>query len=439
MASYNLVILCCNRIYELFVNPNLSKSEIVERIGSHFDLSQNSFYVQIYDERFLDYIDFDEEYAEELQQRLPRTHTTTLNAIVTCWYRNGSEKPSVQSDDRLLATNETDIDIFGISPSENPLPIDRNSELDLPLPDNSLLSNIIETTLFETSGTTSRVIFTRDVAPYQRQYYQSDFCYKGKKIRTEKNYYISRVQAVKGCLDAKYASVLPEIKIPLNYLQYNQLKLFVSIVTEERKEDKVTWRLHTRKGFLAAGAETNTPHMNPIRVNIQKSELTEDGIFRLKLRMFQICQKHRAEDGAIFHVLPLCTVQDLHPAHHVPNTPRLICVMANENEDIQWETLGLSDFIRPRRIHTDHNHTTILLENNDHNHPASAVNNEVRLFQDKLRSRAVTTTESTQHIMDNCLNNVSDQMVARLPNLKYIKRNIQRQRQKKRFAANSTR
>ncbi|CAF3321274.1 unnamed protein product [Rotaria socialis] len=83
------------------------------------------------------------------------------------------------------------------------------------------------------------------------------------------------------------------------------------------------------------------------------------------------------------------------------------------------------------RIHTDHNHTTILLENNDHNHPASAVNNEVRLFQDKLRSRAVTTTESTQHIMDNCLNNVSDQMVARLPNLKYIKRNIQRQRQKK--------
>ncbi|CAF3280865.1 unnamed protein product [Rotaria socialis] len=32
--------------------------------------------------------------------------------------------------------------------------------------------------------------------------------------------------------------------------------------------------------------------------------------------------------------------------------------------------------------------------------------------------------------MDNCLNNVSDQMVARLPNFKYIKRNIQRQRQK---------
>ncbi|CAF1080873.1 unnamed protein product [Rotaria magnacalcarata] len=77
------------------------------------------------------------------------------------------------------------------------------------------------------------------------------------------------------------------------------------------------------------------------------------------------------------------------------------------------------------RIHTDHNHTTILLENNDHNHPASAVNNEVRLFEDKLRSRAMTTTESTQHIMDNCLNNASDQMVARLPNFKYIKRNIQ--------------
>ncbi|CAF1145819.1 unnamed protein product [Rotaria magnacalcarata] len=358
MASYNLVILCDHRTYELFVNPNLSKSEIVERIGSHFDLSQNSFHVQIYDERFLDYIDFDEEYAEELQQRLPRTHTTTLNARVTCWYRNDSEKLSDQSDDILLGANKSDIGIFGIYPSENSPSIDRNAEIDLCLSDNSLRSNIIETPLFETSIPLSRVIFTRDVAPYQRQYYQSDFWYEGKKIRTKKNYYISRLQAVKGCFDAEYTSVLPEIKIPLNYLRYNQLKLFVAIVTEERKEDKVTWRLHPRKGFLPAGAETNTPHMNPIHVNIQKSELKEDGIFRLKLRMVQICQKHRAEDGAIFHVLPLCTIQDLHPAHHVPNTPRLICVMANENEDIQWATLGLSDFIRPivshkRKLKTD--------------------------------------------------------------------------------------
>ena len=82
------------------------------------------------------------------------------------------------------------------------------------------------------------------------------------------------------------------------------------------------------------------------------------------------------------------------------------------------------------RIHTDLNNTNILFENNEHNHPASAVTNEVRLFQDKIRSRAADTTESTQRVIDQCLNDVSDQMVARLPNFKYIKRNIQRQRQK---------
>jgi hypothetical protein len=70
-----------------------------------------------------------------------------------------------------------------------------------------------------------------------------------------------------------------------------------------------------------------------------------------------------------------------------------------------------------------------LHETGVHNHPANAANSEVRLFQDKVRSRAMNTNESTQNVIDNCLRNVTDQMVARLPNFKYIKRNIQRQRQ----------
>ncbi|CAF1035550.1 unnamed protein product [Rotaria sordida] len=41
----------------------------------------------------------------------------------------------------------------------------------------------------------------------------------------------------------------------------------------------------------------------------------------------------------------------------------------------------------------------------------------------------MNTNESIQNVIDNCLRNASDQMVARLPNFKYIKRNIQRQRQ----------
>lgn len=47
------------------------------------------------------------------------------------------------------------------------------------------------------------------------------------------------------------------------------------------------------------------------------------------------------------------------------------------------------------RIHTDLNNSNILFENNEHNHPASAVINEVRLFEDKIRSRAAITTKST--------------------------------------------
>jgi len=63
-------------------------------------------------------------------------------------------------------------------------------------------------------------------------------------------------------------------------VQSNQWKLVVCIVIEERKADNVTWYLHTQKGFLPAGAETNTPPVNPIHVNIQRSELTEDLSFR---------------------------------------------------------------------------------------------------------------------------------------------------------------
>ena len=62
-----------------------------------------------------------------------------------------------------------------------------------------------------------------------------------------------------------------------------------------------------------------------------------------------------------------------------------------------------------------------------HNHSASAAHADLRLFQDKIPSRAMNKNESTQNVIDNCLRNVSDQMVARLPNFKYIKRNIQRQ------------
>lgn len=81
------------------------------------------------------------------------------------------------------------------------------------------------------------------------------------------------------------------------------------------------------------------------------------------------------------------------------------------------------------RLHTDLQFTTILSDASEHNHPGSAVKVEVRLFNEKIRERAVETTESTQEVIDHCLTDASDPMVARLPNFKHVKRTIQRRRE----------
>jgi hypothetical protein len=70
----------------------------------------------------------------------------------------------------------------------------------------------------------------------------------------------------------------------------------------------------------------------------------------------------------------------------------------------------------------------ILNEPSEHNHPSNVVNCEVRLFQEKICTRAINATESIQQVIDQCLRDVTDQMVARLPSFKHVKRTIQRQR-----------
>lgn len=56
--------------------------------------------------------------------------------------------------------------------------------------------------------------------------------------------------------------------------------------------------------------------------------------------------------------------------------------------------------------------------------------NEVRLFQEKIRSRVANSTKNTQRVINHCFNDAFNQMVARLPNFEHISRNTQRQRQK---------
>ena len=63
----------------------------------------------------------------------------------------------------------------------------------------------------------------------------------------------------------------------------------------------------------------------------------------------------------------------------------------------------------------------VLHETNNHSHLGNAVSSEIRIFEEKIRDRAVNYNESTQTVIDNCLINLSDNAVARIPNFKHIK------------------
>jgi hypothetical protein len=63
--------------------------------------------------------------------------------------------------------------------------------------------------------------------------------------------------------------------------------------------------------------------------------------------MCTIPRNQSVATGSAFYRLPLSVAQKLHSADHIPNTARLACVMADQNDNIQWETFGLSDFMRP--------------------------------------------------------------------------------------------
>ena len=87
-------------------------------------------------------------------------------------------------------------------------------------------------------------------------------------------------------------------------------------------------------------------------------------------------------------------------------------------------------------VHTDPANTTLLFENDNHNHLDNVVSAEIQIFEEKIRDRAITCNENTQAVMDTCLTNLSGHAVARLPDFKHIKRNIQHQRVKNDLPSN---
>ncbi|CAF1414595.1 unnamed protein product [Rotaria sp. Silwood1] len=91
------------------------------------------------------------------------------------------------------------------------------------------------------------------------------------------------------------------------------------------------------------------------------------------------------------------------------------------DEKIYWKCESAQSFKCIGRIHTNSLSTIILHETKNHNHLGNAVLSEIRIFEEKIRDRAINYNESTQTVIDNCLMNLSDNAVARIPKFKHIK------------------
>ncbi|CAF3339026.1 unnamed protein product [Rotaria socialis] len=96
-----------------------------------------------------------------------------------------------------------------------------------------------------------------------------------------------------------------------------------------------------------------------------------------------------------------------------------------------WKCGHVRKFKCKGRIHTNCAHTTLLHENDNHNHPGNPVSTEIRIFEEKNCHRALNSNEATQNVIDYCLTNLSDHAVARVPDFKHVKRNIRNHRVKK--------
>ena len=60
----------------------MAMKDIMKLIGSYFDIPTDSFELQVYDDRFGKYIDFDDEYVEELRCGLPKNYEMLFGQVL---------------------------------------------------------------------------------------------------------------------------------------------------------------------------------------------------------------------------------------------------------------------------------------------------------------------------------------------------------------------
>ncbi|CAF3632958.1 unnamed protein product [Rotaria socialis] len=192
----------------------------------------------------------------------------------------------------------------------------------------------------------SRLFFSLDVNPYQRNIYKSD------EFKMRKEGSNGRITCVQGCkgYKEKRIQVLPKLRIPSKNLESN-VKLMVVVVLEKIEGSMRVWYRYSNKGFLPDQYTKDTDSMNPIYLDLNETNVTKDGDFTLRLHMITKWDKSKKQLEAIYE-LSEQSVVELHTAAHCPSSPRLLCVLAR-NGVPDWDTLCLSDFIRTPKSATE--------------------------------------------------------------------------------------
>ncbi|CAF4288661.1 unnamed protein product [Rotaria sp. Silwood2] len=194
--------------------------------------------------------------------------------------------------------------------------------------------------------------FIRDVHPHQKTQHDKDTF--DKLIDKSSLSYVMRIQGFKTKAD-KGRSVLPRLKIPMFYIsKYKRLlqpiHLMVAVVREEKINNKRNWHLCRDMQFLPANKNKITEAVNPIQLNLNSLSIESDGTFLLSLRLINIpvLTTTNKSDDKFFYQLDEETVKNLHHAQYDPNFIRLMCILVL-NHKVAWNTLCLSDYIRPKQ------------------------------------------------------------------------------------------
>ncbi|CAF1122969.1 unnamed protein product [Adineta steineri] len=195
--------------------------------------------------------------------------------------------------------------------------------------------------------------FVHDVHPYQKTQHDMDTLdeYARKYLAP----YVMRLQGLKTSAD-KGKSIPLQIKIPLEYLSVMKqkeysLNLKIAIVHEKKVNSKRYFYAFEDIQFLPGGTNKYTDAVNPIQFNLNSTSIKSDGILGLALRLINKSSQPMSEqfNSKLLHELDENVAMNLHPTPHDPRFFRILIVLVKDHHII-WDTLCLSDYVRPSKI-----------------------------------------------------------------------------------------